>query len=125
MPGVRGKRVAWGDGGGAGCAHGDRAARRRREFAALVRPLLDADPLRHTITLTVLDELCRGGEAAATLATVHDGGAVVGALLRPRPARAGVCGATHAVARSPVAGMSRLGPVYIGPGYRRHGYGRR
>jgi GNAT superfamily N-acetyltransferase len=52
------------------------------EFARLACPLLDADPLRHTIALGVLDAMCRGGEPAAVLLTVHEAGGVAGAALR-------------------------------------------
>ena len=52
------------------------------EFARLARPLLDADPVRHTIALTGLDRLCRGTERAAVLLTVHDGSEIVGAAQR-------------------------------------------
>lgn len=52
------------------------------EFAALARPLLDADPLRHTVTLTVLGGLLGAGDRAAALLTVRDGATVVGAALR-------------------------------------------
>ena len=57
--------------------HRDAAA-----FAALARPLLDRDPVRHTTTLTVLDAVLHRSSAAACMLTVHDGGTVVGALLR-------------------------------------------
>ena len=52
------------------------------EYARLARPLLDADPVRHTIALTVLDALCHGAHEPALLLTVHDAGAAVGAVLR-------------------------------------------
>lgn len=52
------------------------------DFAAAAGALLRADPLRHTVALTVLDGLCRSGENATTLLTVHDGDAMVGALMR-------------------------------------------
>jgi GNAT superfamily N-acetyltransferase len=52
------------------------------EFARLVQPLLAADPLRHTIALSVLDAMCRAGEPTAVLLTVHEEGAVAGAALR-------------------------------------------
>lgn len=54
------------------------------DFARLARPLLDADPLRHTVLLTVLDGLVAAGEPAAAMLTVQDGGDVVGAALRVR-----------------------------------------
>ena len=51
-------------------------------FAAAAGPLLQADPLRHTVALSVLDAMCRGGEPSAVLLTVHEGGEVTGAALR-------------------------------------------
>jgi GNAT superfamily N-acetyltransferase len=58
------------------------------EFAAAAGPLLQADPLRHTIALSVLDGIHRGGEPSAVLLTVHEAGEVTGAALRSpgRPA---------------------------------------
>jgi GNAT superfamily N-acetyltransferase len=56
------------------------------EFAAAAGPLLRADPLRHTIALTVLDAVHRGGEPSAVLLTVHEAGEVTAAALRS-PAR--------------------------------------
>jgi len=57
-------------------------------FARTARPLLDADPLRHTSILTVLDGVQTGAFEPVTMLTVHDGRTVVGALLRTadRPA---------------------------------------
>jgi GNAT superfamily N-acetyltransferase len=52
------------------------------EFARLAQPLLDADPLRHTLALGVLDAMVRGGERAAVLLTAHEAGEVTGAALR-------------------------------------------
>jgi GNAT superfamily N-acetyltransferase len=57
--------------------HDDAAA-----FAAAAGPLLEADPLRHTMALTVLDGMHRGGEPSAVLLTVHEAGEVTGAALR-------------------------------------------
>jgi GNAT superfamily N-acetyltransferase len=51
-------------------------------FDSVAGPLLRSDPLRHTVALTVLDGLCRGGDEAIALLTVHDGGGPIGALLR-------------------------------------------
>jgi GNAT superfamily N-acetyltransferase len=51
-------------------------------FAAAAGPLLEADPLRHTIALSVLDAMHRGGEPSAVLLTVHEAGEVTGAALR-------------------------------------------
>lgn len=58
------------------------------EFAAAAGPLLQADPLRHTLALSVLDGIHRGGEPSALLLTVHEAGEVAGAVLRSpgRPA---------------------------------------
>jgi GNAT superfamily N-acetyltransferase len=52
------------------------------EFARLARPLLEPDPVRHTSVLTVLHAVCHGAFVPVAMLTVHDGGAVVGALLR-------------------------------------------
>ena len=52
------------------------------EFARLARPLLEADPVRHTIALTALDALCRGREEAGLLLTVHDDAGLAGVVLR-------------------------------------------
>lgn len=48
----------------------------------MVRPLLDADPVRHTVILSVLDGLVRDRLPAEHLLTVHDRGSLVGASLR-------------------------------------------
>lgn len=58
-------------------AHTDAAG-----FARLARPLLDRDPVRHTMPLTVLHGVRHQAVPAASLLTVHDGDTVVGALLR-------------------------------------------
>lgn len=55
-----------------------------REFARLARPLLDADPVRHTIALTALDALCRDAGEPAVLLSVHADGGLAGVVLRPR-----------------------------------------
>jgi GNAT superfamily N-acetyltransferase len=52
------------------------------EFARLTRPLLERDPLRHTMALSVLDGMCRGGEPHSCLLTLHEAGEVSGAALR-------------------------------------------
>jgi len=52
------------------------------EFARLARPLLEPDPLRHTLTLTVLDGVLRGAFPPRAMLTVHEGVSVVGAVLR-------------------------------------------
>ena len=51
-------------------------------FADAAGPVLRADPLRHTIALTVLDGIRRAGHPVAALLTVHEAGKVVGAALR-------------------------------------------
>lgn len=52
------------------------------EFARLARPLLDADPVRHTIALTALDAVGRGAFEPAVLLTVHVDGGLTGVVLR-------------------------------------------
>jgi GNAT superfamily N-acetyltransferase len=52
------------------------------EFATAAGPLLRADPLRHTMALSALDAIHRGGEPSAALLTVHEAGEVTGAALR-------------------------------------------
>ncbi len=59
-------------------------------FDAAASPLLEADPVRHTIALTVLDRLRDGVAAPALLLTVHRHGDVVGALLREEDRAAAV-----------------------------------
>jgi GNAT superfamily N-acetyltransferase len=51
-------------------------------FAAAAGPLLQADPLRHTIALGALHAMHRGGEPSIVLLTVHEAGEVTGAVLR-------------------------------------------
>ncbi len=52
------------------------------EFARTVRPMLDADPVRHTILLSVLDGLVRGGERAEVLLTGRAGERIEACALR-------------------------------------------
>jgi GNAT superfamily N-acetyltransferase len=52
------------------------------EFATAAGPLLRADPLRHTMALSALDAMHRGGEPSAVLLTVHEAGEATGAALR-------------------------------------------
>lgn len=59
------------------CLHDD-----AERFARLARPLLDADPVRHTLALTVLQRVRAGSLSAALLLTVHRHGEVCGAVLR-------------------------------------------
>jgi hypothetical protein len=87
-------------------------------FARLVRPLLDADPMSHTVTLTVLDGLQRRGEAAAVLVSLHDGGALVGAALRSagRPLLASAVPSEHAIALdAALADADPAAPGVVGP----------
>jgi GNAT superfamily N-acetyltransferase len=85
-------------------------------FARTARPLLEADPLRHTSVLTALDGV---RTEPATMLTVHEDGTVVGALLRiaGRPALVSAVPPEHArpvvealVASDPEAGGVQ-GPV--------------
>jgi predicted GNAT family acetyltransferase len=52
------------------------------EFAALAAPVLAADPVRHTILLTVLDAAHRGGAPVEAMVVARDGGRVAGVGLR-------------------------------------------
>jgi GNAT superfamily N-acetyltransferase len=80
------------------------------EFARLARPLLDADPLRHTLTLTVLHSVLRRAFVPASMLTVHESGAVVGALLRTTGRRALVSGVPPRCAGTTVDALRRLDP---------------
>jgi GNAT superfamily N-acetyltransferase len=51
-------------------------------FSRLVRPMLDADPLRHTILLSVLDGMVREGDRADVLLTGHVDGGLAACALR-------------------------------------------
>ena len=51
-------------------------------FARLARPLLDTDPVRHTIALTALERVRSGALAAPLMLTVHRREEVVGTALR-------------------------------------------
>ena len=55
-------------------------------FAALTAPLFNADPVRHTVVITVLAGRLRpdGPDDLVTMLTVHDGGGLRGAALRVR-----------------------------------------
>ena len=55
-----------------------------RSFGELVRPILEADPVRHTIAVTVLAARLRPGAPndLAHLVTVHEDGVVTGAAMR-------------------------------------------
>jgi GNAT superfamily N-acetyltransferase len=57
------------------------------EFDRVARPFYAADPLRHTVALTVLDGMVGLADEAPGLVTVHEGGAVVGAALWSAPER--------------------------------------
>jgi GNAT superfamily N-acetyltransferase len=59
-----------------------------REFARLAHPLFAADPVRHTIALTVIQGIRHAATVPVTMLTLHEDDAVVGALLRTveRPA---------------------------------------
>src|SRR3954469_12654000 len=51
------------------------------EFARLARPLLAADPVRHTSVSTVLHGVEAGAFDPAAMLTMHENGQIVGALL--------------------------------------------
>jgi hypothetical protein len=87
-------------------------------FARLVRPLLDADPMSHTVTITVLDGLVRRGEPAAVLLSLHEGAGLVGAALRT-PGGPLLVSAAHATAvDAALATADPLLPGVAGPGCR-------
>ncbi|MCO1656932.1 GNAT family N-acetyltransferase [Pseudonocardia humida] len=52
------------------------------EFATAVEPVLATDPTRHTITITALDAIRRGGAPVDLMLLARDAGEVVGAALR-------------------------------------------
>jgi predicted GNAT family acetyltransferase len=52
------------------------------EFAELGRPLLAADPVRHTVLLTVLDGAVRGGAPVELMVVARESGRVAGVALR-------------------------------------------
>lgn len=78
------------------------------EFARLARPLLEPDPVRHTTVLTVLDAVRGGTFAPVTMLTVHDGRAVVGAVLRTEDRPALVSGLPPRCAAATVDALLRL-----------------
>jgi GNAT superfamily N-acetyltransferase len=78
-------------------------------FTRLARPLLEADPLRHTSVLTVLDSVRRGASTPADMLTVRDGDAVVGALLRTVDRPALVSGVPPRCAAAVVDALVELG----------------
>ncbi|MGD9526926.1 GNAT family N-acetyltransferase [Pseudonocardia sp.] len=51
-------------------------------FVRLAGPLYDADPVRHTMAITVLDGVRDGRKAPALMVTAHRGSTVVGAAFR-------------------------------------------
>lgn len=58
------------------------------EFATLTRPLLDSDPVRHTVALTVITARLRvqhTGDEPPVLLAVHESGALAGAALCTPP----------------------------------------
>jgi GNAT superfamily N-acetyltransferase len=89
-----------------------------REFARLAQPLLAADPVRHTSTLTVLHGVRSGAFTPVAMLTVHERGAVVGALLRTAE-RPVLVSAVPARCTAPVvdalAGLDRDVSAAMGP----------
>src|SRR3954453_1718112 len=95
------------------------------EFARLARPLLEPDPVRHTSVLRVLHGALRGAFFPVTMLTLHEGDAVVGALLRTdgRPAlvsgvptRCAAAVVDALPAHDPEPGRARGPPAAAGPG---------
>jgi len=85
-----------------------------REFARLARPLLDPDPVRHTSLLTVLNAVSHGAFVPVAMLTVHDGGAVVGALLRTDGWPALVSGVPPRWAPAVVEALLEIGTDAVG-----------
>jgi len=82
------------------CLHDDPG-----QFARTVRTLLDADPVRHTMALTVVEGMRSGRFRAAHMLTVRRRGEVVGATLRTEgyPVLVSALPAEHAVAADAAA----------------------
>jgi GNAT superfamily N-acetyltransferase len=79
-------------------------------FARVARPLLDADPVRHTMVLTVLDGVCRGAYRPTAMLTAHDGGRAAAALLRTAPYPALVSGVPARCAGPVADALAELDP---------------
>jgi predicted GNAT family acetyltransferase len=71
------------------------------EFVAAAGPLYRADPVMHTVALTVMEQPFE----FHTLLTAHHGGEVVGAALRTPPWPLNVSGLPEAAARSAAAAL--------------------
>jgi GNAT superfamily N-acetyltransferase len=84
------------------------------EFARLARPLLEPDPLRHTSVLTVLNAVCHGAFVPVAMLTVHEGGAVVGALLRTEDRPVLVSGVPARCAAAVVEALLEAGADAVG-----------
>jgi len=84
------------------------------EFARLARPLLETDPVRHTSVLTVLNAVCHRAFVPAAMLTVHDGGAVVAALLRTEGRPALVSGVPARRASAVVEALLEAGADAVG-----------
>jgi predicted GNAT family acetyltransferase len=54
------------------------------DFVAVAGDFLDADPVNHSVHLTSVDAALRGQRQPAALISLHDNGAVVGAVTRMR-----------------------------------------
>lgn len=80
-----------------------------REFAALAQPFYAGDPDLHTVALSVLDAMVRHGDPYGVLATVHDGGSVVGALLGSEGRPPTVSGIAPDQAKAVVAALADAG----------------
>jgi GNAT superfamily N-acetyltransferase len=83
-------------------------------FAELARPLLAADPVRHTVLLTVLDGIVRGGAPVELMVVARDSGRAAGVALRS-PGRLLLVSAMPAAFAPAVAALvSRVDPVAAG-----------
>jgi GNAT superfamily N-acetyltransferase len=84
------------------------------EFARLARPLLEPDPLRHTSVLTVLHGVLHGAIEPVTMLTLHEGSAVVGALLRTAGLPALVSGVPRRGVPAVVEALQERDPEPVG-----------
>jgi len=80
------------------------------EFARVSRPLLERDPVRHTVLLTVLDGVVRGAFVPVTMLTAHEDGIAVAALLRTAGRRALVSAVPRRCAGAVAAVVARVDP---------------
>ncbi|MGQ0574815.1 MAG: GNAT family N-acetyltransferase [Pseudonocardia sp.] len=95
------------------CLHDD-----AERFALVARPLLDADPVRHTFALPALERVRAGGLRAAAMVTLHRRGEVAGVALRTDGSSmlvSAVPAACAVLVDAAVAGVDPAPPGVAGP----------